>query len=185
MEYAPDFASEAVMVQDRDVDVSSVVRELRGLRSGVTDTSTLIYLDRLRVLPLASRCLSLLVIPQVIAEYGGQPEGLVPVAACGDGTTDQILCRTAHHLGQAVFSEDKQVLRQARRDQRPYYNSLMLILALCAQGQLDLDGYRRYRSALADFAHYGPGIYALGDAVNGVLRQQADDGVARSERRTG
>jgi len=147
-----------------------IVRQLHTFRGGVADTSTLIYLERLELLPLALQVFDLFLIPPVIAEYGSQPAGAVPVPTPGAGRTDHLVCRTAQSLGRPVLSEDKQVLRRARRLDLEYYNTLML--ALCAQGHLPLETFSRLRARLCGFARYGAAVLAVGDAVyQGLLEQ--------------
>lgn len=149
-----------------------IIRQLHTLRGGVIDTSTLIYLERLALLPLALHVFDLLLIPPVIAEYGRHPEGAVLVPAPGAGPTDDLLCRAAQILGQPVLSEDKQVLRQARRLGLDSYNTLMLALALCAQGHLPLEDFPRQRERLRGFARYGAQVLAVGDAVYRELLEE-------------
>lgn len=153
------------------VDQKTLLRRLQAFGGGVIDTSTLIYLERLGTLPLAARSFSLLLIPQVAAEYGFCPEGAVLTPASGSGTTDELLCRVAQTLAQAVLSEDKQVLKQARAAGLSYYNTLMIVLALCAQGHLPLAAFPQQREKLRAFARYGPEIIAAGDAVYQALLQ--------------
>jgi hypothetical protein len=145
--------------------------ELQTLKGGLADTSTLIYLERLDLLSLAARSFSLRLIPQVTTEYGANPQQTVLVPVTGPGTTDELLCRTAQILGIPVLSEDKQVLRRARMLGLSFYNTLMLLLALCAQGYLSIADFPPLRDRLCSFARYGPEVVAIGDAVYGALLQ--------------
>ena len=158
------------------VDQKIIFRELLGLRGGVVDTSTLIYFERLGLLPFAARAFSLLLIPQVIAEYGCCPEGCMLIQASDTGTTDEQLCRVAHSLSQPVLSEDRQVLRRARTLGLSFYNTLMLVLALCAQDTLPLADYPDLRDHLCAFARYSPAVIATGDAVYQTLQHNRDTG---------
>ncbi|MCL2458116.1 MAG: hypothetical protein FWF31_04575 [Desulfobulbus sp.] len=150
----------------------AVIRQLHTLRGGVTDTSTLIYLERLELLPLALGVFDLFLIPLVIAEYGGRPEGAIPVSASGTGPTDELICRTAQALAQPVLSEDRQVLRHACRLDLNSYNTLMLVLALCAQQRLPMASFPRHRQRLCTFAWYSAKVLAVGDAVYRDLMAQ-------------
>jgi len=158
------------------VDQKTILRELLGLRGGVVDTSTLIYLERLGLLPLAAHSFSLLLIPQVIAEYGCCPEGCTLTPATAIGTTDEQLCRVAQSLAQPVLSEDRQVLRRARSLDLSFYNTLMLVLALCAQDTLPLADYPDLRNHLCAFARYSPAVIATGDTVYQALHHSQDTG---------
>jgi hypothetical protein len=149
---------------------AALLHKLQAFQGGVADTSTLIYLERVGLLPHAARCFSLLLIPQVVAEFGTQPKGTVLVAAVGCGTTDAILCQTAQALGQPVLSEDKQVLRRARALNLSFYNTLMIVLAFCTQNRLPLVAFPTIRDELCTFAHYSPAVVAVGDALYQSLR---------------
>lgn len=150
---------------DKKCAQTALLRELQAFRGGVVDTSTLIYLERLGLLPQAARCFSLLLIPQVVAEYGARPGGTVLVAAIGSGTTDAMVCHTAQALDRPVLSEDKQVLRRAGALNLAFYNTLMIVLALCVQDRLPLEAFPVLRDRLCVFARYGPAVIAVGDAL--------------------
>ncbi|ADW16815.1 hypothetical protein Despr_0639 [Desulfobulbus propionicus DSM 2032] len=147
------------------VDTDKLLAALRGLAGGVVDTSTLIYLERLELLPRVAGCVQLVLIPQVIAEFGGEIAGATLLATAPTGTTDQAVCRSASLLHLPVLSEDRQVLLAARRLGLGYYNTLMLLLALCARGDLPLAAYPQLRRRLSAFARYGRDILAVGDAL--------------------
>lgn len=155
----------------RPRDVTSLLTELHDFNGGVADTSTLIYLERLGLLDLAARCFSLWIIPQVTVEYGATPKGTIPLASVPSGLTDEVLCQVAQRLGQPVLSEDRHVLRDARAGNLPYYNTLMIILALCVHGNLAIGSYSEIRRDLLTFARYGPQVVSVGDAVFGALQQ--------------
>jgi len=163
-------------VPDKKCSQRALLHELQAFRGGVVDTSTLIYLERVGLLPQTARWFSLLLIPQVVAEYGAQPGGTVQVAAVGSGTTDAVVCHTAQALGWPVLSEDKQVLRRARTLNLCFYNTLMIVLALCAQDRLTLAAFPGIRDRLCAFARYSPAVVAVGDALYRRLRQERTSG---------
>lgn len=146
-----------------------ILRALQTMDCGVIDTSTLIYLERLGLLPLTSRAFKLHVIPQVAVEYGGMPAATVPVPSPGTGPTDELLCQAAYRLGLPVLSEDRRVLRRANALHLPSYNTLMIVLALCVQGSLPTEAFPMYRQHLRSFARYGRQIFATGDRLFDIL----------------
>lgn len=150
-------------------DIDTLLVELLCFRGGVADTSTLIYLERLGLLARVSRCFSLVIIPQVAAEYGHTPAGTISLTTAPAGPADMVVCQAAHGLGLPVLSEDRHVLRAARAGQLSYYNTLMIVLACCAQGELALAAWAGIRRDLLAFARYGPSVVARGDAVFAAL----------------
>jgi len=164
----------------RSRDVESLLTELHGFKGGVADTSTLIYLERLGLLDLAARCFSLWIIPQVTVEYGATPKGTIPLVSVPSGLADEVLCRVAQILRQPVLSEDRHILRDARACNLPYYNTLMIILALCVHGNLAIGSYGEIRRELLTFARYGPQVVSVGDAVFRALQQSLGSGPQES-----
>ena len=162
-------------MQNMSRDVDLLLAELQDFRGGIADTSTLIYLERLELLSLVAQSFCLFIIPQVATEYGATPAGTLPLTAVPSGPADTVLCQAAQMLGQPVLSEDRQILRAARARHLPFYNTLMIILALCAQGDLALAAYEDIRRGLLVFARYGPQVIAVGDAVFQALRQSLTD----------
>ena len=152
---------------------NDIVVALQRLQGGVVDTSTLIYLDRLSLLALAGDSFCLLVLPQVVREYGVQPPGTILVADADGGPADLALCRIAAAMHQAVFSEDKKVLQTARRANLSYYNTLMLIIALCSRRIIPLAAFADIRHRLLQFARYSSGVVAKGDDCFAAVRHHA------------
>lgn len=154
----------------------AVLVELQGLQGGVADTSTLIYLERLGLLQCAARRFHLVLIPQVAREYGAGVAGATLLASVPAGPADQVVCQVAALVDLPVLSEDGTVLRAARRLNLRYYNTLMLILALCIRGDLPCTAYPRLRDQLRTFARYSPDIFAVGDAVFQALHPTCGEG---------
>lgn len=145
--------------------------ELRNLRGGVIDTSTLIHADRLHLLPLLSRQFHVVLIPQVVMEFGRQPDDMELFADAPTGPADTALWQSAMLLDLPILSEDGRLLRQARRRGHPHYNTLMLLPALHAQGMLPIADWLRLHAVLLEFARYGPQVIAHGNAVLRMMTQ--------------
>jgi len=150
-------------------DPAKLLLELQGLQGGVVDASTLIYLQRLAILPSAASWLRLVLLPQVAEEFGPYPEGMIYWQGAPAGPTDRVVCQAAEILSLPVLSEDGGLLRAARRQRLPHYNILTLLLAFCAQGRLPVEVYPALRDRLLVFARYRPEIATVGDAVFAAL----------------
>lgn len=148
-----------------DRALARICTELRGLGGGVADTSTLIYLEALEILPLVGQRLQLVLIPQVVAEFGRRPLDMRLVPSAPATTVDEAVVQTAIALDVPIFSEDGRMLRQARRLKHPHYNSLMLLLALRAQKVLPETEFFRLRRNLLAFARYSATVVAYADQV--------------------
>ncbi|MDD2463982.1 MAG: hypothetical protein PHI97_08285 [Desulfobulbus sp.] len=154
-----------------DQALKQVCVELQGLRGGVTDTSTLIYLDSLEILPFAAQWFQFALIPQVVREFGRQPMGMQLVVPAPAATVDEAVTHTAITLGLPIFSEDGRILRKARQLRHPHYNSLMLFLALHAQGLLSEVDFFRLRDRLLGFARYSNVVLAYAEQLLDLLRE--------------
>lgn len=151
-----------------------LVAELRGLRGGVIDTSTLIYCEHLQLLPLLARQMRLVLIPQVVAEFGGHPAALEIVANAAPGPTDEALLHTAIMLRLPLLSEDGRLLRRARASHHPHYNTLMLLLALLARGQMSLAAFDRLHADLLRITRYSQAVLAWGQALHQAIARGMD-----------
>lgn len=151
-----------------------IAAELRLLSGGVIDTSTLIYLERLDLLDEAARSFSLLLIPQVIREYGSIPGGMTVLTDVPAGPADKVLWQMARQLARPVLSEDRRVLAAARAAQIAHYNTLMLLFSLLARGELDGPGFARHHVRLLSFARYSLLVKAVGETVLRVLETEPD-----------
>ena len=154
-------------------DCAALMKELRGFQGGLADTSTLIYLERLSLLECVIDAYRIGIIPQVAQEYRAMPSGAVPLASTGSDPADLALCRVAKSLNQPVLSEDKKVLRAARAQGLPHYNTLMIVLAMCLQGRMDIAAFAGVREQLLQFAHYSRQVIAAGDALFAAMQDAA------------
>ena len=156
-------------------DFSPVLAELRALRGGLIDTSTLIYGERLQVLPLLARQWRLLIIPQVVVEFGRHPEQMELLNGPHASSTDEVLLATAIDLRLPLLSEDGSLLRRARARQHPHYNSLMLLLALLVQGHISPVEYDHLHAVLVQVARYSPTVLAWGQALHQAFMQNTGE----------
>ena len=165
------------MNMDSPMAVTGVLlAELSSLPGGVADTSTLIYLERLRLLQLAAQSLRLVVIPQVVREFGTQPKGDLAVIEAPPGPADQVVWQMAAALRLPVLTEDRGIIQKARKAGLPYYNALMVVLALHLQGFLNAKDCREALNQLPGFARYSPRVVAVGEAVWAAIRAKARAG---------
>lgn len=152
-------------------DFGSILTDLRGLRGGIIDTSTLIYGQHLQLLPLLAQQWRLVLIPQVVAEFGAYPGQMALRPGAASGNTDETLLATAIDLQLPLFSEDGRLLRRARARHHPHYNSLMLLLALLTQGQISLAEYDRLHATLLQVARYSSAVLAWGQALHQAISE--------------
>ncbi len=146
-------------------DPEKISQELLLLRGGVADTCTLIYLDRLGLLPLVGESLQLLVLPDVMREFGRLPAGCTPHRKVVAATPDQAVIRLACTLQIPILSEDRQVLMAGRNLGLQYYNTLMILLALLLQERISRAEYHLAYTELQKIARYSSAVWQVGEQV--------------------
>ncbi len=146
-------------------DPEQILDELKRFQRGVADTSTLIYLDRINLLPLVSNSFQLLVTPDVVREFGRTPEECVICGElCAEGA-DQAVLQLAIKLNLPVLSEDRQLLMSSHRYGVKYYNTLMILLALLFQRKINSAEYEIAYTSLRETARYSPAVWQVGEQV--------------------
>lgn len=155
-------------------EYKAIRADLRALRGGIIDTCTLIYGQHLQLLPLLTQQWRLVLIPQVVAEFGAHPRHMELLPGAASGSTDEALLGTAIDLHLPLFSEDGRLLRRARARHHPHYNCLMLLLALLIQGQISLAEHDRLHATLVQVARYSPAVLAWGQALHQAISGSLD-----------
>jgi len=148
-----------------NTDAQKIREELIVLRDGVIDTSSLIYLEQIHLLQAAGDFFHFRVPSEVIDEFGRCPDGCVVYEKEEAITTDQAVVQLAEELKLPVFSEDRQLLMASGRLGLKYYNTLMLLLSLLLQKQIDLAGYHEAHACLQKTARYSPVVWQTGENV--------------------
>jgi len=148
------------------------MEDIDSFRGGIFDTSSLIYLDKISLLPLVGRTFSVFVIPQVEVEF----KKVLPLKTCSlaapVGAADQVIVELAISRMDAVVSEDKKVLLAAKRAGLVHFNSLMVILSLFSHGHLPLAQTRRFCMALFEYARYDVNVLEFGEKLlEQIVRQ--------------
>lgn len=146
-------------------DPEQILDELKKIQGGVADTSTLIYLDRINLLPQVSEFFQLQIPPDVVQEFGRPPAGCIVCGElCAEGA-DQAVLQLATKLRLPVLSEDRQLLMSSRGLGLKYYNTLMILLALLFQKKINPAEYERAYSSLRETARYSPAVWQVGEQV--------------------
>nr|WP_319550308.1 hypothetical protein [Desulfogranum marinum] len=147
------------------MDIKTALHDVQQFKGGVIDTSTLIYLERLGLLNRLASVYRLLVVPQVLQEFGRSLPVQVIYVESPPGAADQVLCPVASDRRLAVLSDDKHVLALARSAGLVYFNTLMLLLLMLYNDQLTVVQYRAFFHDLLTFARYSHAVRAFGDQL--------------------
>lgn len=151
--------------------VSTVFSQFDILDRALIDTSSLIYLSKIRILSVAAQTLRLMTVPGVIKEFGSVKEiERIEIVELNEiqtvkEDTDLHLVETAKHLRLPLISEDKQMLMQAKRSGLPFFNTLMVMNFLAYKNVIDPAMYQDALLLLQDEAYYDAFIFEYGKMV--------------------
>lgn len=142
------------------------------LKNALIDTSSILYVQKAGFFSILSRTIQLYSIPEVISETKTQVPGVTLIHPSGppDLSTDQKLISCALENKLAMISEDKSILRAMHRAEAPYYNALMMLNFLLFSQRIDGDSYRRYYSALENFARYSEAVWEFGEHIYTAIK---------------
>ncbi|MBC2716409.1 MAG: hypothetical protein HF978_13980 [Desulfobacteraceae bacterium] len=110
-------------------------------------------------------------IPGVVKEFGTSAElervELIEIKEIitKKKDTDQSLIETAKHFQQPIISEDKKMLKQAKRSSLPFFNTLMIMNFLIYKKVINQADYIAALDLLQDEAYYNAFIFEYGKMV--------------------
>jgi len=154
------------------MNIEQAMEDIGSFRGGIFDTSSLIYLDKISLLPLVGLAFSVFVIPQVEVEFKKEFPLKIYSLTAPAGAADQAIVELASSRMDAVVSEDKKVLLAAKRAGLVHFNSLMVILSLFYHGHLTAAQTRRFCMALFEYARYDVNVLEFGEKLRKQIVQQ-------------
>ncbi len=165
-----------MMISWQELSVSRTLKQFDDLKRAVIDTSSLIYLDKIKLLHETRTALELITVPGVVKEFQ-QKARIQEWAAirvhpvdCGNGcTTDSALLAAAKALTLPVISEDRQLLMKARAAEIPYFNTLMIIFFLLYRKTIPIDVCEAAVDHLERTARYDTRIFDYGRRVKQAI----------------
>ncbi|WP_028578750.1 hypothetical protein [Desulfogranum japonicum] len=156
------------------MNIDLTIQELKEFDGGVVDTSSLIYLQRLFLLALTASRTKLYVLPQVCKEFFLPLPVAVRRLDVVAADTDNAVLIAAQTHGLAVISEDKYILRQAKKTHIPHFNTLMLVLFLRFKNAINEQQYLESVEKLREFAHYGAPVFAFAESVFTTMKSHGE-----------
>ncbi len=155
-------------------DPARELEAFASLRRCLLDSSSAIYMEKAGYLGFAGRTLDMQTIPQVITETGYHTMPVLVVRPSGDvgdageadaRSTDAVLVDTATELKIPVITEDRKMMLKLDAVGIPFFNALMILHLLLFRGEIDLEGHRRYLSALLSVSRYSARVRVYGEQV--------------------
>lgn len=148
------------------------------MESAVTDTSSLILLEKSGLLPPLSRLLRLVTVYQVWEEYeagsdnGKFPAGIDLIEGPNEAGADEGVLLAARRKGLPLLSEDRKLLLRAEKAGIPYYNALMMLEFVLSRGGMDPADYENRKTRLLASARYSPRVRAYTERLHWEVRKR-------------
>ena len=140
------------------------------LNKVLIDASSIIYMDRAKILVLLASSIRLFSIQEILTETGPVSKRIKPlIHKKASSSNDQKLVSCALELDLPVISEDKKILMAMKRAGKPFFNSLMMLNFLLYRRRIQNQQYIQYHLALKKFARYSDDIWEYGAAVHAAI----------------
>lgn len=161
------------MILDKQ-EIDRIINQFTILKSALIDACSIIYMNKIGFLDLLCRYLTLYTIDEIIEEthYRGTSLTIIdhnhpPEAMTNDNKL--FTCALTNKL--SIISEDKKILIKAKKNNLPFFNTLMILHYVYYMDGITLEQHRHYRDKLIAIARYSKNIIAYADAVfNGIIR---------------
>ena len=153
-----------------DSPAIEAVSALSSLTSAIIDTSSLIYLTKIKCFSLVAGSCKLVTIPDVVNEYGENISDIAVInVSMENGDTDQKLIRICVKDKLMLISEDKKLLLDAQENNIPYFNSLMMLNFLLLKKKIRQKEYASLLEKLKSVARYRKDVWEFGAEVNNAI----------------
>ena len=149
------------------MNIREDLHKLNELKSAVIDSSSVIYLQKLGLLNLASDAIQLYAPLSVFNETkldNAQIQKVDYNLNEYSSADDQVLT-IAVRMHFPLISDDKKILQQARGAGADYFNTLMIVLLLFLRGYLSKHDAERKMQLLEQIAWYDDWIWEYGRQV--------------------
>jgi hypothetical protein len=142
------------------------------LNKALIDASSIIYIHRADYLEILASSIRLFSIKEILSETGPISESIIPIIYNETSSSnDQKLISCAMDLRLPVISEDKKILMAMKRADRPFFNSLMMLLFLLYRRRIQNQQYVQYYLALKKFARYSDEIWKYGAKIQTTIKE--------------
>ncbi len=149
------------------MNIREDLHKLNELKSAVIDSSSLIYLQKLGLLNLASDAIQLYAPLAVLNETKLDTEQIqkIDYPLNEFSSADDQVWAAAVQMHCPLISDDKKILQQARGAGADYFNTLMIVLLLFLRGYLSKQDTERKMQLLERIAWYDDWIWEYGRRV--------------------
>jgi len=153
--------------------VDIVLDQFSNLTKALIDASSIIYASKAGFLNVLSKTIQLHTISEIIAEVNQEHKNIQIIESHSDkDKTDDKLLKVAFDLNYPVISEDKKILTALKKENKPHFNSLMMLNFLFYKKKLPSNEFHKKRERLKEIARYSQSVWDFGDSVFNFLKLQ-------------
>lgn len=160
------------MVSRHELSQQEAISRFDHLNKALIDASSIIYIHRAEYLEILASSIRLFSIKEILSETGPISERIIPISYNETSSSnDQKLISCAMDLRLPIISEDKKILMTMKRADRPFFNSLMMLLFLLYRRRIQNQQYVQYYLALKKFARYSDEIWKYGEKIRTTIKE--------------
>ncbi len=153
--------------------IDIVLDQFSKLTKALIDASSIIYANKTGFLDLLGKTIRLYTIPEIFAETLQDQKNIQLIESHNHSSrTDDKLLAVAFDLNVPVISEDKKILIALEKENKPHFNSLMMLNFLFYKKEISTTGFHQKRDLLKDIAWYSQSVRDFGDSVFNSLKLQ-------------
>ena len=151
---------------------TEVIQQFKALDQAVIDACSMIYLNKLQLLPLLAKQIQLFTPQLIFEETGfGEQKGIIVKESPNFSLPDKQLMAMALQLNLPLISDDGQVLKVAQKMKLTYFNSLMMVIFLYFKKEINFSTLQQKKVQLLNLAYYAPWIARAGEQLITELSQ--------------
>ncbi|MBC8182481.1 hypothetical protein H8E88_15385 [candidate division KSB1 bacterium] len=152
--------------------IDIVLNQFSKLTKALIDASSIIYSSKAGFLDILGETIRLYTIPEIFTETLQDQKNIQLIESHNhNDRTDDKLLAIAFDLDVSVISEDKKILIALEKENKPYFNSLMMLNFLFYKNKISATGFRQKRERLKDIAWYSQSVWDFGDSVFNSQKQ--------------
>jgi len=149
-----------------------IINEFNKLKKIIIDTSSIIYFQRINIWENVSEVVTIFTIPEILKEYGYPlPDINIIESKNIQGDNDRKLIFQASKFKIPLVSEDKKILREMKKRNIPFFNTLMILNFLYFKNKINNREYVFYLEELKNIAFYNEEVWKFGKKVYNKLSQ--------------
>ncbi len=139
--------------------IEKILNDFENLKEAWIDASSIIYLEKIKLLEIISKQIKLYTIDKIIGEIGFIPEDINIKKIKETALADDLLIKECINNKNIIISDDYEILKKIEKCNLPFFNSGMLICFLYFKQVINKKEFKYYRDKLRKIAYYSDVVW--------------------------